>query len=247
MLLSLASDLYVGHSTRVVSMSQIQQLTLFVRLSTWIRWLFSRCLMKHCHFDYISLRTLYCIILFECKVRTISRRAFSLQKPGAWPSSKEKLSFNRKKTSQDQAHTVHPPAHWITLNLSVHFELRVTACENAFMKIWSSQNYRCCKLLYVHIYELFHMECLRWAHTDVYADAAQSSSPESNASLCNMLAAAKIPALLLIFTAKSHDSREADSWKGSGGCRLTVKVLEKKKNVGWRQREQQRRKKSGPF
>lgn len=43
-----------------------------------------------------------------------------------------------------------------------------------------------------------------------------------------MLAAAKIPALLLIFTAKSHDSRERQT---VGGGRLTVKVLGEKKNV----------------
>lgn len=71
----------------------------------------------------------------------------------------------------------------------------------------------------------------------------KAASSESNTSLCNMLAAAEIPAPLLIFTAKSHDSRGADSWSGGGGCRLTVKVLEKKKNVGRSQRERRRRKK----
>lgn len=62
------------------------------------------------------------------------------------------------------------------------------------------------------------MDCRSRAHADVYADAAQSSQHRVEALLYVIwLAAGKIPALLLIFTAKSHDSGEAGGWWGGGG------------------------------
>lgn len=57
-----------------------------------------------------------------------------------------------------------------------------------------------------------------------------------------MLAAAKIPALLLIFTAKSHDSREKQTWGGGvEGAQTDSKSSgeEGKKTLCWRQREQE--------
>lgn len=62
------------------------------------------------------------------------------------------------------------------------------------------------------------MDCRSRAHADVYADAAQSSQHRVEALLYVIwLAAGKIPALLLIFTAKSHDRGEAGGWWGGGG------------------------------
>lgn len=60
-----------------------------------------------------------------------------------------------------------------------------------------------------------------------------------------MLAAAKIPALLLIFTAKSHDSREADWWRRGGVQTDSKGSGEKEKRLPETERARRRRKKSG--
>lgn len=88
------------------------------------------------------------------------------------------------------------------------------------------------------------MDCGSRAHADVYADAAQSGQHRiENSSLCNMLAAGRIPAPLLIFTAKSHDSREAVGWGGGGRVQTDSKSLrekeKKKKKTSAGDRERQ--------